>query len=107
MSDFKLLMVYSKTEKNKKGWIVNTKNCEEKYFYNYITCLSTSAIAKMPKKLLALLFTPHKEHQETKTEWRDDDMRRKLDFDEYMALGNRLKYFGFKYNKKTDKLITV
>ena len=107
MSDFKLLMVYSEGKNNEKGWIVNAKNCEEKYFYNYVTCLTTGAITRMPKKLLTALFTPHKEHQETKTEWRYDDKRRKLDFDEYMALEFALKKQGFIYNKKTDKLITV
>lgn len=105
--NFKIIMVYSEGKNPKHGWLVCTKNCEEKYFYNYVTCVAASEITRMSKKLLVALFTPHKEHQEDKTDWRCDDMRRKLDFDEYMALGNRLKDFGFRYNKKTDKLITV
>lgn len=107
MSNFKLLMVYSEGKNDNKGWIVSDKNCEEKYFYNYVTCLTTGAITRMPRKLLAALFTPHKERQEAKTEWRYDDRRRKLDFDEYMALEFALKKQGFIYNKKTDKLTTV
>ena len=107
MSNFKLLMVYSEGENDNKGWIVSDKNCEEKYFYNYVTCLTTNAITKMPRKLLAVLFTSHEEHQESKTEWRSGEKRRKLDFNEYMALEFALKKQGFIYNKKTDKLTTV
>lgn len=105
--NFKIIMVYKDGKNPKRGWLVHTKNCEEKYFYNFVTCAPTSGLTRMPKKLLVELFTPHKEQQESKTDWMLDDMRRKLDFDEYMALGNKLKDFGFRYNKKTDKLIII
>ena len=107
MSNFKLLMVYSEGNNDRKGWIVSVKNCGLKYFYNYVLCLTTDAIIKMPRRLLAALFTSHKEHQESKTQWSCEDRRRKLYFDEYMALAFALKKQGFIYNKKTDKLTTV
>lgn len=100
-------MVYSEGKNPKHGWMVHKDNTTPRKFYNYSSIMNEVSITKITKEHLKDLFTYYNTSQRNNTEWRFDDRKRKLDLGEYMALGYKLRHFGFKYNKKTDKLITV
>lgn len=105
--NFKIIMIYSKDKNPKHVWMVHKCNMGTRKFYNYMSVMNETFIMKITKQHLKDLFTSHNTKQAYSTEWRIDDVKRKLDLEEYMALGYKLRHFGFKYNKKTDKLITV
>ena len=105
--NFKIIMIYSKEKNPKHGWMVHKCNMGTRKFYNYTSVMNETSIMKITKEHLKDLFTSHNTKQTSSTEWRCDDRRRKLYFDEYMALAFALKKQGFIYNKKTDKLTTV
>ena len=105
--NFKIIMIYSEGKDPKYGWIIHKDNTTPLKFYNYNSIMNDTSITKITKDHLKRLFTHYSISQLNEAWWRADDRRRKLDLGEYMTLAYKLRSYGFKYNKKTDKLITI
>ena len=105
---FNIMMVHYRGEtEHGKGWLVHLKNTTQKHFFNFVGVSHTCTIATMKRDLLKRLFTDCSDKKFNSTAWSLTDCKRPLCLDEYMDLAFALKAEGYKYNKKTDKLITI